>query len=69
MYIRGRDDKITTSGKLCDITHESYRFNGDRIETISHSIIAFLTDCNDYHIQPYVFFAKSWLCFYIILLC
>ena len=29
-----RDDQIATSAKLLDITHESYRFSADLVETI-----------------------------------
>ena len=35
LYIAGRDDQITTSTKLLDITHKSYRFNADLIESIN----------------------------------
>ena len=31
----GRDDKITTSAKLLDITYKSYGFSADLIETIN----------------------------------
>ena len=34
----GRDDQITTSAKLFDITHESYRFNADLIEAIHKAV-------------------------------
>ena len=35
LYIAGRDDHITTITKLLDITHKSYRFNADLIESIN----------------------------------
>ena len=35
LYIRGRDEQITTSAKLLGITHESYGFNADLIEAIN----------------------------------
>ena len=31
LYITNRDNQITTSAKLLDITHESYGFNADLI--------------------------------------
>ena len=35
LYIMGRDDQITTSAKLLDITHVPYGFNADLIDTIN----------------------------------
>ena len=35
LYIAGRDDQITTNTKLLDITHKSYGFNADLIESIN----------------------------------
>ena len=35
LCIMGRNDQITTSAKLFDITHEFYGFNADLIETIN----------------------------------
>ena len=35
LYIAGRDNHITTITKLLDITHKSYRFNADLIESIN----------------------------------
>ena len=35
LYIAGRDDQITTSAKLLDITHGFYGFNADLIEVIN----------------------------------
>ena len=35
LYSVGRDVQITTSAKLHDITHESYGFNADLIESIN----------------------------------
>ena len=36
LYIMGRDDQITTSAKLLDITHKSYGSNADLIEAINY---------------------------------
>ena len=33
--LRNRDDQITASAKLLDITHKSYGFSGDVIEIIN----------------------------------
>ena len=35
LYIGGKDNEITTSVKLFDITKKSYGFIGDLIETIN----------------------------------
>ena len=35
LYIAGRDDQISTSAKLLDITDESYGFITDLIEAIN----------------------------------
>ena len=35
LYIAGRDDQITTSAKLLDITNEFYGFNADLLEAIN----------------------------------
>ena len=42
LYIAGRDDQITTSAKLLDITHESYGFSAVVIETIMNINVASL---------------------------
>ena len=34
-YIADKADQIATTAKLLDITHESYRFSADPIETIN----------------------------------
>ena len=38
LYIGGKDNEITTSVKLFDITKKSYGFIGDLIETINQWI-------------------------------
>ena len=35
VYLGGRDEQITTSAKLLDITHNSYGFSGVLIENIN----------------------------------
>ena len=35
LYIAGREDQIAASAKLLDITHKSYGFSADLIETIN----------------------------------
>ena len=35
LYIMGRADQIATSAKFLDITHESYAFSADLIETMN----------------------------------
>ena len=35
LYTMGRDDQITSSAKLLDITHKSYGFSADLIEAIN----------------------------------
>ena len=35
LYTAGRDDQITISAKLLDITHQSYGFTADLIEAIN----------------------------------
>ena len=36
LYIAGRADQIITSAKLLEITHKSYGFSTDLIETIKY---------------------------------
>ena len=35
LYVAGRANQLTTSAKLLDITHDSYGFSADLIETIN----------------------------------